>query len=113
MVGMHISIAFNYPLESMAMAWAEWMVPNLSLEGEYQVERACRLLRSDGNKHVDRVVNLACDLVRHNAIQSVLLKQALGHIAQIECQLALHDTERGITAEHLQWAADLNAGKEP
>ena len=67
-----------------AMAWGQWMVVNLTLEEQLEIEKQvrCALAHHDSQS----VAKLCASLIRQNAYQSRLIKQATGHIAEIEMQ---------------------------
>jgi len=69
----------------------EWMVVNLSLEEELEVESKARLaLNCPDSKEVAK---LCAMLIKQNAHQSKLLSQAVGYIAGLEATIYLiHST---------------------
>ena len=64
------------------MGWADWMIVNQSLEEELALEKSVRDVQSctDG----DALKALCVSLVRTNWHQSKLLKQAVGHIGELD-----------------------------
>ena len=64
------------------MGWADWMVVNQSLEEELELEKNVRDVQSCTDE--DALRALCVSLVRTNWHQAKLLKQAVGHIGQID-----------------------------
>ena len=71
------------------MAWNEWMVVHQSLEEELELERNVRGVQgcTDG----DALKALCVSLVRTNWHQAKLLKQAVGHIGQLDASMTCYD----------------------
>jgi len=70
----------------------KWMVVNLSLEEELEVESKARMaLNCPDSKEVAK---LCAMLIKQNAHQSKLLSQAVNHIAILECStmFLIHST---------------------
>lgn len=66
------------------MAWADWMVVNLSLEEQLQLERQARaVLSHDDHKEI---AELCFQLVKQTHYQQILLKQAVGRVTELETQ---------------------------
>jgi hypothetical protein len=64
------------------MGWAEWMIVNQSLEEELELERNVRNVQ--GCTDEDALKTLCVSLVRTNWHQAKLLKQAVGHIGELD-----------------------------
>ena len=64
------------------MGWAEWMIVNQSLEEELELERNVRDVQGCTDK--DALKTLCVSLVRTNWHQAKLLKQAVGHIGELD-----------------------------
>ena len=64
------------------MGWADWMVVNQSLEEELELERNVRDVQGCTDK--DALKTLCVSLVRTNWHQAKLLKQAVGHIGELD-----------------------------
>jgi hypothetical protein len=64
------------------MGWAEWMIVNQSLEEELELERNVRDVQ--GCTDEDALRSLCVSLVRTNWHQAKLLKQAVGHIGELD-----------------------------
>ncbi len=64
------------------MGWADWMVINQSLEEELELERSVRDVQ--GCTDEDTLKALCVTLVRTNWHQAKLLKQAVGHISELD-----------------------------
>ena len=71
------------------MAWNEWMVVHQSLEEELELERNVRDVQ--GCTDEDALKTLCVSLVRTNWHQAKLLKQAVGHIGQLDASMACSD----------------------
>ena len=71
------------------MDWAEWMIVNQSLEEELELERNVRDVQ--GCTDEDALKTLCVSLVRTNWHQAKLLKQAVGHIGQLDASMACSD----------------------
>lgn len=66
------------------MGWADWMVVNLSLEDELQLEREARHVLT--HHDAEEVKKLCAQLVKQTHHQQQLLKQAVGRIAELETE---------------------------
>ena len=64
------------------MAWNEWMVVSNSLEEELALERAVRAVEKIPD--VDTLQGLAVALTKQAWHQQKLIKQAVGHIAEMD-----------------------------
>ena len=64
------------------MGWAEWMIVNQSLEEELELERNVRDVQ--GCTDENALKTLCVSLVRTNWHQAKLLKQAVGHIGELD-----------------------------
>ena len=64
------------------MGWADWMVVHQSLEEELELERNVRDVQ--GCTDQDALKSLCVSLVRTNWHQAKLLKQAVGHIGELD-----------------------------
>lgn len=66
------------------MTWGNWMIVELTLEEELQIETQSRsaFQHHDAND----VRKLCSSLIRQYAYQNKLLQQAVGHIAKIEME---------------------------
>ena len=71
------------------MGWADWMVIHQSLEEELELERNVRDVQNCSDE--DALKSLCVSLVRTNWHQAKLLKQAVGHIGQIDASMACSD----------------------
>lgn len=69
------------------MSWGDWMVVEFSIEEELQIESQARTVLHCGN--ATEVARLCSSLVKQNAYYSKLLRQATGHIAQLEMEAFL------------------------
>ena len=64
------------------MGWAEWMIVNQSLEEELELERNVRDVQGCTDENALKA--LCVSLVRTNWHQAKLLKQAVGHIGELD-----------------------------
>ena len=71
------------------MGWADWMVVNQSLEEELELERTVRDVK--GCADVDALKQMCVSLVRTNWHQAKLLKQAVGHIGELDASIVASD----------------------
>ena len=71
------------------MTWNEWMVVHQSLEEELELERNVRDVQ--GCTDEDALKALCVSLVRTNWHQAKLLKQAVGHIGQLDAAMTCYD----------------------
>jgi hypothetical protein len=66
------------------MSWGEWMVVTPSLQQQLELEKTVRDVT--GHHDIERVRSLCASLMRQNYYYQQLIKQATGHIAQLEMQ---------------------------
>ena len=71
------------------MGWADWMVVHQSLEEELELERNVRDVQ--GCTDEDALKSLCVSLVRTNWHQAKLLKQAVGHIGELDASMFCSD----------------------
>ena len=71
------------------MGWAEWMVVNQSLEEELELERNVRDVQNCSDESA--LKTLCVSLVRTNWHQAKLLKQAVGHIGELDASMTCSD----------------------
>ena len=71
------------------MGWADWMIVHQSLEEELELERNVRDVQSCTDESA--LKTLCATLVRTNWHQAKLLKQAVGHIGQLDASMACSD----------------------
>lgn len=66
------------------MTFSDWMVPNLSVSAELELENSKRVLRNHAESHPERVADLACSVVQHSYMQQSILRNATKRIAELE-----------------------------
>ena len=71
------------------MGWADWMIVHQSLEEELELERNVRDVQSCTDEGA--LKTLCVSLVRTNWHQAKLLKQAVGHIGQLDSSMTCSD----------------------
>ena len=71
------------------MGFADWMVVNQSLEEELELERTVRDVQGCTDESALRA--LCVSLVRTNWHQAKLLKQAVGHIGELDASMSFSD----------------------
>ena len=71
------------------MGWADWMVVHQSLEEELELERSVRDVQ--GCTDEDALRSLCVSLVRTNWHQAKLLRQAVGHIGELDASMFCSD----------------------
>ena len=74
------------------MAWGEWLVPKLSLSAEAQLRSNITAIEREGPQNVEQLVRLAVSLVQQNAYQAAIIRQAIGHVGEIELAIELEGT---------------------
>jgi len=72
------------------MTWGKWMVVEFTVEEELRLETQCRSAYNCTD--LQQLAHLCSSLVRQNAYYTKLVKQATGHIAEIE-MIALFSQE--------------------
>jgi len=72
------------------MSWGKWMIVEFSIEEELQIEHQARSVL--GCSDTKEVARLCSSLVKQNAYYQKLLRQATGHIAELEI-IALLDED--------------------
>lgn len=83
------------------MAWADWMVVNLSLEDELQLEREARaILHHDDPEDIAR---LCFQLVKQTHYQQKLLSQAVGRITELEAEGFLRESLEVEQGRRMNW----------
>jgi hypothetical protein len=71
------------------MGWADWMIVNKSLEEELELERNVRDVK--GCTDESALKALCVSLVRTNWHQAKLLRQAVGHIGELDASMLASD----------------------
>lgn len=71
------------------MGWADWMVVNQSLEEELVLEQNVRDVQNCNDE--DALKSLCVSLVRTNWHQAKLLRQAVGHIGELDASMPCSD----------------------
>ena len=74
------------------MAWANWLIPTVTLNDELRIETQVRALR--GCKDLQQIAELAVMLVRQNYLYSEIIKNATRHIAELEMREMLVESKR-------------------
>jgi len=74
------------------MAWSKWMVVTLTLEEQLQLESQSRSALNHPNKN--EISKLCSSLIKQNAYQSQLIKQAVKYIAELEAKEFLNMAKR-------------------
>lgn len=64
------------------MSWGQWMIVEMTLEEKLEIEKSVRCAMASHD--AQSIAKLCGSLIRQNAYQSKLLKQATNHIAKIE-----------------------------
>ena len=67
------------------MAFAQWLVPSMSLERQVDVERHARSVLTQGTE--EEVRKLCSQLVRALAQKEQVMLQAVNHIIELEIKL--------------------------
>lgn len=74
----------------LAMALASWMIPELSLSSELQLESHKRIVRTEVTGNPTEVAELACSLMTQLSLQESILRKATHRIAELELQELLN-----------------------
>lgn len=80
------------------MGWADWMVVRPSVEEDLAIEKAARVPLH--HRDTDDVRQLCSKLVRHSWLQEMMLRQAVGRIAELEAIAMANSTT---TAPRRPW----------
>ena len=73
------------------MSWGQWMVVEFSVEEELRIESQARnVLHCEDSMEVAK---LCSSLVKQNAYLIQLVRQATGHISQLELRIALEELD--------------------
>jgi hypothetical protein len=78
------------------MSWGQWMVVEFSVEEELQIENQARSVYRCTD--TEQVTRLCSSLVKQNAYYQKLLRQATGHIAELEMVALLAEDARSLCA---------------
>ena len=71
------------------MGWADWLVVHQTLEEELELERNVRDVQGCTDENALKA--LCVSLVRTNWHQAKLLKQAVGHIGELDASIVASD----------------------
>lgn len=87
------------------MSWGEWMVVNMTIEEQLALEKQARaaLIHHDA----DAVGRLCSALIKQNAMQAQLIKQATGRIAELEMKEFLTQQQDAAPSSDATSAAPL------
>tara|TARA_Y100001963_G_scaffold155533_1_gene246999 strand:- start:1685 stop:1966 length:282 start_codon:yes stop_codon:yes gene_type:complete len=77
-------------------SWADWLIVTLSPEQQFMIEAGTRELQSQGPD--DELTEVAVALLKQNAIQSQMIKQCVGKIAELEAKLICQENK--VTQPH-------------
>jgi hypothetical protein len=83
------------------MGWADWMVVDLTLEEQLQLEREARSVLSHDD-HTE-IAALCAQLVKQTHYQQILLNQAVGRITELEAESFLHESTHVEEERRLSW----------
>jgi hypothetical protein len=83
------------------MAWADWMVVNLSLEEQLQLEREARSVLSHDDH--DQIAELCAQLIKQTHYQQTLLNQAVGRITELEAEGFLRESLEVEQSRRMNW----------
>lgn len=73
------------------MSWGQWMIVEFSVEEELRIESQARnVLHCEDSMEVAK---LCSSLVKQNAYLTQLVRQATGHISQLELRIALDELD--------------------
>lgn len=83
------------------MAWADWMVVDLTLEEQLQLEREARAILSHDDR--EEVAQLCSQLIKQTHYQQVLLNQAVGRITELETESFLSEASHIEVNRRMGW----------
>jgi hypothetical protein len=72
------------------MTWGQWMVVEFSVEEELRLENQCR--SAYRCEDIEQLAHLCSSLVKQNAYYTKLVRQATGHIAELEMIITFGDS---------------------
>ena len=72
-------------------ACADWLVVELSLEQQLMIEAGTRELQNQ--KPDEEMIDVAVALLKQNMIQSQMIKQCVGKIAELEAKIVCQDNK--------------------
>ena len=70
----------------------DWMVPQLEEREDLDLRREELGLLEQVHQHPEKVAEMAGQLLRQNALQTSIIRQAAAHILQLEVSKALQDS---------------------
>jgi hypothetical protein len=76
------------------MSWGEWLVPKLSLSAEAQLRSNIAAIEREGPQKVEQLVKIASSLTQQNALQAAIIRQAIGHVSELELQVELGSSRK-------------------
>lgn len=76
------------------MPLADWMIPDMSLSAQAQLQNDIKVLRAHGAQNINDTVELTCSLMQQNALHRTLLRQAVGRVAELEMIMFLAENRR-------------------
>ena len=71
------------------MSWADWLVPTVSDEQQFEIEKYRRILTAMADQDPKRLAQIACSMMKHNIMLQSILTKATGHITALEADQAL------------------------
>lgn len=71
---------------------SEWMIPELSLSAEAQLQSTLTTLDTYGADNPLETIRLAKALAQQNVIQQAIIRQAIGRISELELVLVCLET---------------------
>ena len=79
------------------MSWGEWMVVNMPIEEQLALETQSRAAL---HHHDPAAVGRLCAaLIKQNAMQSQLIRQATAHIAKLEMEQFLSEAQASVAPQ--------------
>lgn len=73
-----------YPMSS-----TDWMIPRVSLSAEAHLQSMLTTLDTHGERNPEETVRFAKSLAQQTVVQQAIIRQAVGHIAELEMVLFL------------------------
>lgn len=73
------------------MSFGEWMVPELSVNAELQLEYSKRLIRANTREKPEEIAELACSLTQQLMLYQSIVRKATHRIAELEIATVLFE----------------------
>ena len=75
------------------MSFGDWMVPELSVNAELQLEYSKRLIRANVRQKPEEIAELTCSLTQQLMLYQSIVRKATHRIAELELTTVLFDSQ--------------------